>query len=369
MCFKLKKFLSIILIIGAINYFYNVSFCEDNNLVILSIKSEIDGLTEGEGFLLEELFVLTQEIEKLNRYESLLNESISERLINIQKLEEKAQVENLKQKKYLESLSKTLKVYQMNGANSYIEIIFSSTSIKDVIKKLNILKDFSSNTKKLVDVIEESKSNLEKLKIEQNEEMKKLKDSKLELEATISEKLEVRINLENKLINLKGERIKFEEYLSEINERWLNSSTIFRNELTKLSSTIQKGDIPIDILRLRFTSVGIKGSISEEAFNKILKASTDENKLEMIFNDDEIIIKMPLQNLEIFGTFELIDEEKLDFIPKSGKFLGLELELESTKELLIDEELSIDFKPLLNSYKIKSLSIIKGYIELLIKLK
>ena len=86
------------------------------------------------------------------------------------------------------------------------------------------------------------------------------------------------------------------------------------------------------------------------------------------FKTDEIEISIPEKNLVVSGAFVIQDENVLRFQAEKGSFYGMPLEAEYIKELLGDEGIALNFKPLLGKNTLQSIKLKDGQIELNIKL-
>lgn len=163
---------------------------------IQSQESEIAGINSEIGSVGAEIRSLDYQINKsqneLDEIDSQLEELEAEILENIEKLD--TAKENLADKE--DELNSRLREQYMRGDTIFLEVILNSSSVMEMLTRLDIVEDVVNQDKELldftnrqIDFIEETE---EKLKIQQKEYKEKLeieKVKKAQLEAANAEKL------------------------------------------------------------------------------------------------------------------------------------------------------------------------------------
>ena len=97
-------------------------------------------------------------------------------------------------------------------------------------------------------------------------------------------------------------------------------------------------------LNLSFSLFSIKGSVSDETFNNILKEHSTLPEIVFQFQQDKIILEIPDKSLVLNGHFEISGSSALLYVVESGSFYGLPLEQASIDELFKEGPLLIDFE-------------------------
>lgn len=355
----------IILVIALSLIFSGVNIAEDNT--ITEVQTKLEGVSFEEKAILESLFLITQDIENLEKKEVSISQEIDDANYRIVELEKAIEKEQLNYNEHLDRLALTLKQYQKKGSTSYFELIISSKDLKTFVRKLNILRDYSSSNKKLVDDIEASKAVLDIAKNEQILEREKLQMAKESLKATIESKLESKALLESALVNLQDQRGKYEAYLKEIQKNWDALKPLFKKTVDEFSRLVVSGNLPYDAMKLEFSIFGIKGTLPESAFNSVIKAQKNLPELKFEFFDGYMILSIPEKKVTLNGEFEIVDGNKLRYVVTSGTFYGLSLEAESIEDLFSDGYMSLDLTYLLEGFKIDTVTLKKGNLELLVK--
>ncbi|GAU77261.1 hypothetical protein F3D3_1875 [Fusibacter sp. 3D3] len=336
-------------------------------VIVEEAESKLNGISSDEKNVLEQLFLLSQEIDNLTLKEDQLNQDIEHIKIEIKAMEVTIETHNKAYQEMLIKLGETLKDYQKRGANSYFELVFSSDSVKTFVQKLNILRDYTNSNKKLMDEIEARKKSLDTAKQNKAKDLQALEQSEFDLKMTIQNKMETKATLEASLENLKTERVQYEAYLTEVQETWNTLKPLFRETVDAFSRLVVSDGLPYDAIDLEFSLKGVKGRLEESVFNGILAHQTELPKLVFEFHTDLMSLSIPEKKINLLGHFEIVEGHILKFIVTEGTFYGLPLEQDSMDELFSEGYMSIDLTYLLEGYKIDTVTLKENILELYVK--
>lgn len=337
------------------------------DVTVKEAESKLEGISSDEKIVLEQLFLLSQEIDNLTIKAEQLGKDIKHIIIDIEVIDETIETHNKAYQEMLTKLGVTLKDYQKRGANSYFELIFSSDSVKTFVQKLNILRDYTNSNKKLLDSIEESKKALDMAKQEKAKDLEELERSKSNLKITIQSKTDTKAVLEASLENLKTERVQYEGYLKEVQDTWNTLKPLFRETVDEFSRLVMSEGLPYDAIDLEFSLKGVRGRLSESVFNAILEHQTELPKLIFEFHTDLMTVSIPEKKISLSGTFEIVEGHRLKYVVTEGAFYGLPLEQDSIDELFSEGYMSIDLTYLLEGYKIDTVTLKEKILELYVK--
>jgi len=361
---KISLILAIAIFFSIFSYVYSDPLEESS---LEKIDSSILELNEEEKTILEELYRIQQELNELEIQEIKLETEIISLLSLIEGIEENISFKTISYNDNLSIMDSVLKSYQKNGALNSLQLILSSDSLQTLLRRINAIRDISKNTSSLLDRINEEKEILinEKLNLDNN--LMILDKSKKELKITIESKLLTRTSLENRLSELMDERDRFTTYLDDLNYRWKESKPIFESVIGQLIQIVESGDLPEELIQIKFGIGGIYGTISDHKLNLVLLDKDLETPLLIFFNEDNMSIKLDELQLEIYGSLELMDEHNLRFNMESGQYMGLNLQKSSLDELFDFGYLDLKFAKLLGKNTIRSVNIKDSYLELNIK--
>jgi len=126
-------------------------------------KEKLTGISEDERGVLQNLFLLVQEIEEMEREENKISKEIYLVKEEIKTMEVMIVGEETAYEKKRDVLKQVLNSYQRKGAGSFLEIILDSDNLTDFLRRVNTLRDLTGDTGELLEQLKESK---EKLSIE-----------------------------------------------------------------------------------------------------------------------------------------------------------------------------------------------------------
>lgn len=335
----------------------------------LEIEEKLNSILKEEKEILEILFSQVQEIEELERENNRLALGIVDMEEDIQEIEKRISNAQQGYKKNLMALETLLKSYQRMGAASYLEIILESESVQDLLRRVNILRDLSRNSKELLDNIEKDKKNLEKEKGKLDLKLNELIEKQNILKENLIKKQDKVKENENYLESLAEDRDIYEERLKHLLLIMDELKTIIKEFTVEFAKVVESGNFPPDAVKETFTFEGIKGIITEETFNDIIKQQKNLSFVEFKFKENMIEMNIPEKELYLSGTFNIEDDRILAFQPKAGTLYGMFLEKGTIEEFFKEEKFLLDFQPLINKNILKSVTLKNGYLEIIVSIK
>jgi len=354
--------------------FPNIEVLGDEDLIedkssALEVEEKLGSILKEEKEILGVLFSQIQEIEELERENNRLGLKIANMKEDIKILEKNISNAEEGYKKNLMALETLLKSYQRMGAASYLEIILESEGVQDLLRRVNILRDLSRNSKELLDNIEEDKKNLEKEKEKLSLKLNELVDTQNILKENIIKKQKaVKVN-EDYLESLADDRDFYEERLEYLSFIMDELKTIIKEFTVEFAKVLESGDFPPDAVEETFTLKGVRGIIKEETFNDIIKNQENLPLIEFKFEEDIMQMNVPEKQFYLSGTFSIKDDRVLVFQPEEGTFFDLFLEKGTIAELFKEGDFSLDLEPLIGKSIIKSVAIKNGYLEMIVSIR
>lgn len=321
-------------------------------------------MLEEEKMILESLFVLLSEIELLNTQVLMKEkeiETLTERY-NEKEVELEEMVNTYETIKT--SLKYVLRHQQRVGIGSYLEILFKSTGIKDLIHRINLLRDLSKNTADLIDNIALQQAMIEVEKMALLEIIDAVESQKKEIQVVLDSKEEVKMVLEATLESLSSDRAHYEAYLESIEMVWLDLKPLFTETIATFNQIIENDELPADTIEVRIGFLSAKGIIREEVFNRNLSLRDDLPELRFRFLEDEISLYFPSHEMVLTGQFELVEDQKVLYRVHSGSFYGLDLSEHALEDLFSFGDIVFNMASILGRNTIKSIEMRSGIIEL-----
>lgn len=360
----LKKISILVAFVVILVFFTNVYSSQLDEASIEEIDRSIVDLNVEELKILDELYIIQQDINDLENQERKIVLEIESVLLLIEDIEENIEEKTYSYNNNLEIMESVLKSYQKNGAYNYLQLILSSNDLPTLLRRINSIRDISRNTSKLLDTLNLEKEELMIQKSNLDENLVILDNTRKELEKTISNKMESKATLEIRLNELMDEKDKYLGYLEELNNRWKVSKPVFEDVITKLVAIVETGDLPEELIETRITLTGVFGRISDNSLNIALKEKNLSSPLQVKFKKDEMTLMLDELKLIINGDLEQIDDQSLRFNMTSGQYMGLKLEKSSLEELFEFGFLELKFSSILGRNKIRTVRINDGYLEL-----
>lgn len=307
-------------------------------------NEQLKGISQEEQDTLERLFILTQEMEEMEREEARITEEINELIIEIDMLDKSILKEEENYDMYLNIMERVLISYQRGGPASYLDVLLKADNLTSFIKSLNLIKDISRNTGELLLSIEESKQYLEERKKNLADSITLLEVKKEELQEPIATKKRLVEEQEAYLDSLVEEKELYQQHLDNLKLMWDNLKVLFSEIVDEFSRIIEEGHFTMEDLNLKFNFFSLKGSVHEDTFNRIMNDNSTLGKIVFSFRQDGVRVEVPDNNLVLEGDFILNGTSTLLFVPTGGTFFGMTLETESIEELFRNGPLLIDFE-------------------------
>lgn len=332
-------------------------------------KEKLEAISDTEQEIVEALFILSSEIELLNTEMAKLKLDIEQLNRDSIHKSEMIEIENENFKKIQDSLMQILKHQQRSGIGSYLNMILGSENISDFLNRLNLIRDLSKNTVRLMDEIDVSKRILEREKMELEALIINMENSQKALEEKLSSKKQAADALEEYLDSLEADKAYYEEYLNSIENVWKSLKPMFSETVKAFNTIIEKGDLPEDTIDVRLSLLSAVGTIHQDKFNRILSSRQDLPELKFIFKENSVDLEFPSYNLSLQGQFDLIDPQTVEFLVHSGSFYGLPLSESAIKDLFIEGDLSFKLQSILGKNTIRNITMKDKVLELSITIK
>ncbi len=335
----------------------------------LEIEEKLNSISKEEKEILEALFSQVQEIEELERENGRLNLEIEAMKDDIQALEKKILNAEEGYEKNLTALEAILKSYQRMGAGSYLEILVESEGLQDFLRRINILRDLSRNSKELLDNIERDKMNLEEEKKKLDDKLNALEEKQDSLIKAIENLHKLIREKEEYLDSLAEDRDIFEERLEYVSLIMKELRNIIGEFTVEFEKVVKEGSFPRSAVKETLTLKGIKGTIEEKTFNDIIGDQENLPPMEFKFKEGIIEMNVPEKHLYLSGNFHIEDDRVLTFQPQEGTFLDMPLEKGTIEDLFEEGNFVLDLEPLIGKAIVKLVEIKKGYLEILVGIK
>ena len=342
---------------------------ENDNQPMDEAKEKLEAISETEQETVEALFILSSEIELLNTEMAKLQMDIEQ--LNEESIQKSKMIET-ENENYIAiqgSLKQILKHQQRAGVGSYLHMILGSENISDFLGRMNLIRDLSKNTIRLMDEIDVSKRILEREKLELETLIAEMENSQTALEETLSSKEEAAKALEEYLDSLEADKAYYEDYLVSIENVWNSLKPMFSETVKAFNTIIERGDLPEDTIDVRISLLSAVGTIQQDKFNDILSSRNDLPELKFIFKEGAVDLEFPSYNLELQGQFVLIDPQTVEFSVQSGTFYDLPLSESAITDLFSEGDLSFKLESILGKNTIKNITMKDKALVLSITIK
>ncbi|WP_372995544.1 coiled-coil domain-containing protein [Lutispora sp.] len=332
------------------------------------VQEKLDGISVEEKKVLEQLFIVLQEIDLIESEGKRIAQEISEINVDVQKLEREIAIEEDEYKIKQNGLGQVLKSYQRMGPVSYIGIILESDSLSSLLRRINILRDLTRDTGEILEKIEESKNRLMESKNKLKDNIQLLEDRQKELDQALEKANRLKDDFEKFISNLGEEKEYYKDYLADMQIAWDEAKAMFSKTAENFSNIVRENSLSPEDLNLSFSIDGVRGSIKEDGINDIISKQADLEEMVIDFQQDIIKIELPKKNLILIGHFIIEGGHSLVFRAEEGSFYDMKLEPGSIEELFKENQLVLALKPLLgNNSTLKSVEIREDYLELMVK--
>jgi peptidoglycan hydrolase CwlO-like protein len=310
---------------------------------ITDMEDKLEGISEEEKKVLEELFTIAQKINETKQEQTEIISEIDDLQVQVSDLE--TEIEE-KQKEYddqLGILEKVLVNYQRGGPASYLEILLSADNLTTFLKSINLIKDISRNVGDLLVSLEEGKLALQEEKVNLDKKVTFLEEKKSELQDNIHKNELLQQEQEVYLVSLQEERAFYQEQLGNLEQMWTDCTEIFTDTVEEITRIIGEGYFSEEDLNLSFGFISIQGAINEDAFNQLLKENSQLPETIFHVQSGKVLIEVPEKHLVLTGNFIISDETAIQYEVEEGTFYDMPLEEASIEELFQKGPLAIDF--------------------------
>jgi peptidoglycan hydrolase CwlO-like protein len=332
----------------------------------MEIQHRLEGISEGEKEVLETLFVLSQEIEEMDREQQGITREMEALGKEVKIVAEKIENRQRDYKNKLDVLKQVLVSYQRNGPASYLSIILRADNLSSFLRSINIIRDLTRNTRELLDRLEQDRERLMAEREGLAERIALLEAKGEDLEDAMAKKRRLRAELEAYLNSLKEEGDHYRELLANLQDMWDRVKELVSDIINEFNRIIGEGKFPIEELDLKFSLLGIRGTIREETLNSVYRENSNLDEIVFHFYPGRAEIEVPEKQLVLAGTFIIEGGSALEFVAEEGSLYGMKLERASLDELFRDGYLCIDFGAFLD-ITLQSVKVCDGYLEFTVK--
>ena len=331
------------------------------------VQEKLQGISNEERNVLQNLFALAHDIEEIERQEKGLTQDIETLNGEIDGLKTAITGEENTYKKKLDVLKQLLQIYQRKGPGSSLEIILDSEDLNMFLWRISTLQDLSRNTGNLLKSLGENKGKLDEKKAGLNEKLTLMKDKQEKLKESLNKNLQLKQDQEKYLASLKEQKKPYQEQLNNLQQVWSDLKLLFSDASGEFSRIIKDGGLPADAIKINFTLQGIEASIDEKTFNGIIAGNPRLFEMAFSFHLGRVEISVPKMNLVLTGTFDILDGNTLKFTAKGGSFYGMPLDSATIEELFKGGNLVLNLDPFINSSTLDSVEIAEGSLKFIIK--
>lgn len=265
-----------------------------------------------------------------------------------------------------EDLKLVLRSYQRMGSGSYLEIILESKDLTDFLRRLNVLRDITKNTGKLIAGLQSSKKQQAAVKQKLTDELTQLRVKQARYNELLAQEKQLQKDLAEELAALAAERENYQIFLADLSNKWTEFKPVFAGAVKEFTRRIAKGDLPPGSFQLSLGIFNIKGSFTDQALNNMITGDPGFPRMTFNFLPGNVEMSMPDKNLILNGVFVIHEGSALKFEVREGSFQKIPLEKEVVDELFRDGDLIINFKPMLGGYILESVETMDGYLQFLI---
>lgn len=331
------------------------------------VQEKLEGISDEERDILQNLFVLVHDIEQMEGEEKALTREVETLNKEIEGLEAAIAGEENAYEEKRDVLKQVLNIYQRRGPGSYLEIILDSENLNMLLWRINTLQDLSRNTGGLLESLEKSKGKLDEKKAGLDEKLVSMEDKQKQLEESLDKKLQLKEDNVKYLATLGEQKGHYLDQLDNIQQVWSELKLLFSVASGEFLNIIKDGSLPPNAVNIAFTSRGIEGLIAEKTFNDIIAGNPLLFEMSFSFYPGRVEIRVPKKNLALTGTFEILEGNTIKFVAEKGSFYGMSLEPDTIGELFKDGLLVLNLKPLIGSSILNYVEITEGHLKLIIK--
>ncbi len=330
-------------------------------------REKLSQISSEERHTLERLFALSSEIERINTQITQLNQAIAGFQRQIREKEQLLDREAVNYEKIKTALAEVLRAQQRAGAASRLEVILRAKDLKDLIHRINLLRDLSKNTSDLMAATESARAKLVQEQQSLTAMIRALDQQQQKLRATYENQKQAKRALEKSLDALKSEKEHYQDALTLINMQWQRLKPLFSETVKSFTAIINTGALPQDTVEVTGSLFHAKGRIEQGKFNAILSKRKDLPELVFGFHPDQVTLAFPADKILLTGRFELVNGQTIRYTATGGTFYGLPLSKSALLDLFSEEKMVFNLKSMIGNNSIEGIDNHDGYIELAIK--
>lgn len=335
----------------------------------IELRQRLSQTTVEERAVMEELFQLSSEISFRETEISQAEAAISTQQASIAAQQVLIEDAAARFDGVREMLGTVLRGQQRSGAASKLEILLAAEDLKDLMRRINLLRDLTRATHGLLAEVNESKDNLEARKRQMDASLKRLETQREELKAAQDARIAAREKMTAYLTSLKTDRERYEADLKAMEARWKGLKPLFTNAVSGVNRLIAAGGLPEDTVSVSVSLFGgAKGYIRQDRFNAAL---ADEKQLPPMvfgFHQDTVTLDFPGYEITLRGQLKLKDPQTLEYVVAEGTFYGLPLSDSALRDLFSQGDLVFSLKAMIGNTTIRRIETRDGVVELQISL-
>lgn len=329
-------------------------------------EEKIKNFSQEESEILQNIFNFSHEIERMEKEQAQYAQEIEVIKQEIRIIEKVVANEETLYQDNKAALKYVLKSYQRNGPGSMLEIILQSENISTLLKRLNILRDFSRNMRELLASLDQSREKLSAQQIRLSEKIIDIQNNQEKLNELLMESIKGKEEKEAYMASLKEQRLHYEEYQEILLQEWNALKYLFPKITAEFSRILQEENLPEDVLKITGSFFSLTGFLEDKSLNDMIAAYADLPEMRFRFYQGKVEIEIPKSNLILTGTFVIDKEQGLKFQVEKAHFHEMFLQDSVVEELFKEGDLLLSFKPLLGKSRLDKIEIVDGYLEVII---
>lgn len=326
----------------------------------------IEALGEKELALLTALFETSAQITQLEDEVLTLQNEIEAVRLETQAQQTRIDAQASVYKSVKETLGQVLKSQQRAGVASRLEIVLNASGLKDLLRRLNLLRELSRRTDLLMVEAEVARAELEAEKAGLMDILASREEKERALAEALDSLTQARKVLVAKLEALEEDRAGYEAALAALDQGWTGFKPVFTATAAALSEMLETGKVPAGTLDITFNLFQATGRITDEKLNAAVALDASFPALVFDFMDTGAVMTFSDHGAVLHGHFEVADQSTLAFVIDSGTFQGVAMSWAALEDLVSRGTLRFDLAGTIGKSKLKAVRHESGAIELLI---
>ncbi|SCZ78164.1 coiled-coil domain-containing protein [Acidaminobacter hydrogenoformans] len=316
--------------------------------------------------LLTELFETASRITQLEDEVLAIQTDIKAVQLDIEVKQAGIDAQTLVYQQVRRTLGEVLRSQQRAGVASRLEIVLNAGSLKDLLRRLNLLRALSRKTDLLMQEAEAARTALEGEKAALTKVLAVRREKESALEEVLDSLKEARETLEAQLAALEDDRAGYEASLKALDQGWTAFKPVFTDTAAALSEMIETGKVPEGTLEIEFNLFQATGRITDEKLNFAVAQDKTLPPLVFAFTTKGAVMKFVDQDAALSGRFEVADQSTLKFVIEGGTFKGVSMSEAALEDLVSRGTLVFDLSGTIGKSKLRQVRHNRGAIELLI---